>query len=62
MRSNFPCLNLIGNANSTDQTARGTGSREDKVSCLVDQIERQQNEGIVKSNAGLVVLVTELDD
>jgi len=55
-------LNFIGNANSTDQTARGTESREDKVSCLVDQIERQQNEGIVKSNACLVVLVTELDD
>ena len=51
MRSDVPCWNFTGTANSADQTARRTGRREDKVSCLVDEIKRQQNEGIVKSNA-----------
>lgn len=32
MRSKIPGFNFAGTANPADQTARGTGSREDKVS------------------------------
>ena len=49
MRSDIPRLNFTGTANSADKIARGTGSREDKVSCLV--VKRKQNEVVVKSNA-----------